>query len=179
MSFWDILIITLGIAQMIVLVWVTYAVLRIKRGPVARFLPRVVSIVKNTAKIGAVGVASVALLDERVQGVKGEVRGIAEGVKYGTRLDLGDSISYKSLLETLATVRSARGMLRGGLAFLNRWRNRKAPPGPAAAQSKRNRRSLADRLGLVPPIARPLGRVLHYVGIARDVHRELRGRGIL
>jgi hypothetical protein len=177
MSVWDIVIIILGVAQIIAVIAVIVAVLKVKNGPLMRFIPPILRIAKNGAKIGGIGVMSVAMLDERAQGLKKEVVGIVDGVQYGTNLDFGDKITYRGILGALTTARTARGMLFGGLAFLQRAR-RKAPPGPAAAQP-RPRRSVADRLGLVPPIARPLGRIYGHAMTARNFYRELKKQGVL
>jgi hypothetical protein len=177
MSVWDVVIIVLGVAQIIAIIVVGVAVQKVKNGPIMRFVPRIMNIAKNGAKIGGIGVMSVAMIDERAQGLKKEAVGIVEGVQYGANLDFGDRITYRGILGALTTARTARGMLLGGLAFLQRGR-RKAPPGPAAAQPK-PRRSLADRLGIVPPIARPLRRIFGHAMTAREFYRELKKQGVL
>jgi hypothetical protein len=176
MSVWDIVIIVLAVAQLIALGAVFYAVLQIKKGPLARFLPRIVSIVKNGGRLSAAGVLSVAMLDERTKALKQEIIGIADGVRRGANLDFGETVTYRSILGAWGSLRTARGLLGGALSLLRR-RQTTNPPGPATANLPR--RSLADRIGLVPPIARPLGRLFGHAMTARDVYRELKGRGLL
>src|SRR5215208_4409421 len=120
MSVWDIVIIVLGVAQIIAIIAVVYVVLRIKNGPIMRAIPPILNMAKNGVRLGGITVASVELLEGRTQSLKAEVAGIAEGIRFGTSLDFGGTVTYRGILGTLGTVRTARGLLRRGLTWLER-----------------------------------------------------------
>jgi hypothetical protein len=184
MSVWDYVIITLGVLQLAVIAWVVIVALRVKDGPIAAILKRLPSFAKNSARLTGAVLATTTMLEERTQSLKGHGFGIFASVQRGVNLDFGDKVTWRSVLAAVASTRSTYASVLGGLALLKQGktflqqRQTKNPPGPAVA-SRPVSRSLADRLGLIPPIAKPLRRVLGYALTGRDVYRELRSRGLL
>jgi hypothetical protein len=182
-SFWDGLVIGVALAQVGVMVWLGYVLYRVKKGPVDDFVVKGGKIVLRANLLGLRGMQLFASNLSRGEGLVKQVKGIAEGVQYGTRTDFGDRISYKSLLASwlslqtsLATAAAAFGLVKGiggrlfgGKTVSPATARRNPPPGPP-------RRSLLDRMGLVAPAMKPLGRLLQYLPLGLEIYREARRR---
>ena len=186
MTIWDVIILTLAAGQLIALIVLGVFLVRLKNGPVLRFVALIRKLMMRGGLLASIGLRVFEANRKEVTSLVTEVAGIAEGVRYGTRMDFGDRISYASLLTTLGSLRSARVFLGNALGFVKRRKKEIAPlPGPLPAKVGKRpvarptpRRSLVDRMGLVPPIARPLGRLWQIGQIALEVRRELQRRGI-
>jgi len=174
LSIWDRLVFGVAAAMFVALLWLAIALLELRNGPIQAILRRSKSLsVVIYRFLGALYRATYDN-DDRVARVTAEVSGIAEGLMSVVRAPEGATIDWRTLAAAWGTVRTGRGMWR---TVTGLWSGRKkgAPPGPVVTP----RRSIADRLGLVPPAARPIGRVLPYARTAVEAYRELRRRGLL
>jgi hypothetical protein len=174
LSLWDWLVFGGAGAMTVALICLAIALLELRNGPIQAILRRSKSfsfvIYRFLGSLYRVTYGN----DERVERVTAEVSGIAEGLTSAVRAPEGATINWRTLAAAWASLRSGRRMVRMATGLVSRRQNG-APPGPVAPP----RRSLADRLGLVPPAARHVGRYLPYVRSAIDTYRELRRRGVL
>lgn len=159
------------------------ALFKLKNGPILRYIQRGMKLAKLGSRIGISGLAVFGRNWMKGEELVEEVKGIAKGVQYGVRTDFGDRITYRSLLASWLSFQTTLGSVAAVLGFLKGLGKKKVvpPPGPQGASNRQvrlPRRSLADRMGLIPPAAKPLGRLFNYGRIAWEVRQELKRRGI-
>lgn len=180
---WNIVIYVVVVLQLIAFTVLGIFLLKLWKGPISRFIRRGVKLARLGTRLGQSSATIFGRNLRKGEEIVQEVKGIAEGVKQGTRTDFGDEISYRSLLALWGSFRNVLGTTMGVLVFLSGLRKKKdvTPPGSTGAPTKPARlprRSLANRMGLVPPIAQPLGRLYNYGRMAWDIRNELKRRGI-
>lgn len=182
-NIWDIIVITVVLLQCAALFWLAYAGLQLWKGPFSRYIRMGLRLTKTGTRIGVNGLTLFGRNWLKGEELVREVKGIAEGIQYGTRTDFGDQISYRSLLAGWLSLQTSLGSALAVLGFLKGLGKKKdvPPPGPQGTPARTPRpprRSLADRMGLIPPAARPLGRLYNYGRMAWEVRNELKRRGI-
>lgn len=184
-SFWDWVITLIALLQLGMFAWLGYALYKMRKGPVNAFITRGSRLALRVNLLAKRGMQIFAGNFARGEELATHVKGIGEGVRYGTRTDFGDRITYRSLLASWASLQTGLGTVSAALGFLRGMGTRINPPKVALAGGSRQRtapppgpvrRSLLDRMGLVPPIAKPLGKVWQYMPLALDFYREFRRR---
>jgi|GEM_PF-6985310 hypothetical protein len=179
-SIWEWLVIGVFVFQILVLVGLFFVLRRVQKGPIADVINHVVPIARRVSRLSIVGWDVYKRHKVHVIRAVPEVKGIIEGVKYGTRTDLGTPITYKSLLFSfwktqvnLLSVRSTTSTLSSMLGGTKNTSTGKSKRKPAP------RRSLIDRMGFVPPIARKLHFVPMAWRIGKQVFHEIKRQGLL
>jgi len=173
---WDILIVLAGIPQLAGLIGVGVVVLRIIKGPVAGM----------TAKIGDLTARGKALADtslnvvnankKHVLAIVADVKGMVEAVRTPD-VTQNLPINYGTLRRSFNTLMSIRRGLKTVQGLTQRKPKGAAALTAATAANKRPpRRSIPDRLGLIPPAAKHLTRALPYIRMALNVRKELNQR---
>jgi hypothetical protein len=160
------------------LVWLVVALLRLKNGPIFGFI-------RQGRKMSGVTWRLLGGLyrltygnDDRVTHLASDVSGIAEGLRSAVKTPAGATINYRTVAAAWGTLRTGRRLLRQASGLLNRRKGAVTAAVPARRHAAPTR-SLADRLGLVPPTAKRLGRALPFARGAVAAYRELRRRGLI
>jgi hypothetical protein len=158
LSGWDIAIIALGILHCVALAYVIIAALMIKTGTVARLIARTKPMIqkgqdiatqgKHLAEVGKMHAPQIAA---HVSAIKGRATiPPPEGL----------TVEYAHLQKALALGK----MAAGGVAGLGLLRGKKSKGGnkntKTSLPKKARKPLLVERLGLIPPIARPIVRAL-------------------
>jgi hypothetical protein len=153
----DVCVVILFLAQLIALIYVTSIVLSIKNGPVFRLRNLVMPLVARGKAMAATLPNLVARLTEQSKALGSRGKSIRSHFHVQDQLP-GQWLSPRSLRQGF----SALTMLRGAMASR------------AATSKKKKGRSIPERLGLVPPIAKHLGPVLRGARTAIRVARGLK-----
>jgi hypothetical protein len=178
-SIWDWWILGATAAVFVTVVLLVVALLRLKNGPINGIINRG----RATASViwrllGALYRATYGN-DDQITRVSSAVRGIADGLGSAVKTPAGATINYRTLAATWGALRTGRGLFRQALGLVNRPKRGATRNVSATGPVVTPRRSLADRLGLVPPAARHVSRVAPFARGAFAAYRELRRRGIL
>jgi hypothetical protein len=176
---WDFLVIAGVVLQLAALGYLVYAILQLKNGAIAKVLQRAAGVANTGSGLAEASLHAVERNQGHVLGTVESVGKIANAVHRDRFALEGFTINYRTLFTTLATLRTVRGYA----GQVNRFVRRKSmppPPGPGKViKAARVRRSIPDRLGLVPPAAKHLGRAMPTVRFLMGVVRELRQRGVI
>ena len=174
---WDILILLAFAAQVAVIAAFVVAVLRVKNGPVARLTVRGGKVAASGSGLAqALLVAFEANRDQALRLID-RGRDLVAILRRRTASPAGMSITYHSLLSALSTART----VRGGLSQVTQLVRRRGPSAVALTSGPPRRVpvGLAERLGLVPPAAKHLGKVIGFARTAWKVRGDLRRRGLM
>jgi hypothetical protein len=169
---WDVLVTVIGVLHIVGIVGVVLAFRRVVNGPVAKTMGRVGEVAEKGRSAAEVTLHALNANRGHVESIVRDVQGIAASVRPPDVV--GElPISYRSLRNNLATL----AMVRQGLRTFRSLGNKTTPPpGPVTAKASRARVSLPERLGLVPPAAKHLVRLLPYLRIMGTVLRQMKGR---
>lgn len=173
-TIWDWVIILLFLAQIGVIVWVVLLALQIKNGPVTTMLGRVRPIMASGKAIAAAGQEEFGQNRTRLMAAVAEVQALIAMLRRDNiaALNAAMPINYQSIRGALATAQ----MVRGGWKQIQRARKKTAnPPGPAKA-ARRQSVTIADRMGLVPPIVRKAAPLIRVAKVALKVRKEMQQR---
>jgi hypothetical protein len=157
LSGWDVVIITLGVFHCVALAYVIIAALMIKNGTVARLTARIKPMIqkgqdlatqgKHLAEVGKTHGPQIAA---HVSAMKGRATiPPPEGL----------TVEYAHLQKALSLWKMAAGGV-AGLGLLRGKNNKKNKSAKIVLPKKAKKPLLVERLGLIPPIARPLVRAL-------------------
>jgi hypothetical protein len=167
---WDVLITVFGVLHIVGVVGVVVAFRRIVKGPVANTAGRLGAVTEKGRAAAEGALNALNANRGHAASIVRDVHGIVTAIRPpAVTRDL--PITYRSLrnnLATLATVRQGLSVLRSAV------KKTSAPPGPAAAQTRKARVSLPERLGLVPPAIRHIVRLLPYLRIAGTILKHLK-----
>lgn len=175
----DIVVVLCGALQLAALVYLVVAIQRVRNGPILQVMLRISAVMDKGRVLAKASNIAVDQGRERTLGLAADVRAITDAVRRDRYASPDYSITYQQIASAFATVRTARRyagqaskLLRDGSA------RRKSPPRPAASPAVRApiRRSIAERLGLIPPAAKHLGRVLPVLRMLLSVRKELMDR---
>ena len=156
LSGWDITIISLGVFHCVALAYVIIAVFLIKNGTVARVIARVKPMANKGQYLATEGKRLSLLGKEHAPQIALHVKAMTNRATLPSPEGL--TIDYADLQKALATLRLASG----GVAGLSLLRRKKLDKTVLAKQKQKKiyKPILAERMGLIPPIARPLVRAL-------------------
>jgi hypothetical protein len=156
---WDVLVIAVFLANILLMAYTVFVALRLKNGPVANVMGRIKPMVAKGRSIAETGKRELGENKDRLHALTAEVKGIAEAVRPGAD---GTAPKTQFNYRTLLTIISVLGAVRRGLGQIQHARKPTTnPPGPPKAKKKTPPR----RLGIVPEVVRLL----------LDVRRGLRG----
>ncbi len=177
---WDVLIILAALAQIGVLVWVVLIALKIKNGPVKAITGHIAPLTERGKTLAETGKREALQNKDRFAGLAAEVKGIVDAVKprgdgAGDALP-GASINWHTIKGAWGTYRTVQRGLKGARMLRRLSAAQTVPPGPKGAPGKANV-SLAERLGLIPPAAKHLGRAWSLISIGLQVRKQLKARG--
>jgi len=178
----DYLIIGLFVLQIAALIGIARVILRIKRGPVDNLIGHTQSLAEHGKSMATAGKSVFEANRERVMAIAADASGLISAVRGGRNANAlaSEPITYAKLRELLTTI----GKIRTGLGVAGALRRGGikaaiAHGRPKPTKSGAPRRSLVDRLGLLPPAARKLAPILRVARTAFGVHRQLRQRGMM
>ena len=173
-TIWDGIVIIFFVAQIALIIWIVLLALQIKNGPVAAMLGRVRPIIASGKAIAAGGQEEFGQNRARVMATVAEAQALIAMLRRDNVANLNAAmpINYQSLRGALATVQ----MVRGGWKQIQRARKKTAnPPGPTKA-AKRQPVTIADRMGLVPPIVKKAAPLIRVAKVALKVRKEMQQR---
>jgi hypothetical protein len=174
---WDWLVVGIAVVTVIALVWLVVVLLQLKNGPVNGFIRRG----RTTSSVVWRLLGGLYRVtygnDDQLTHVQSEIVGIADGLSSAVKTPAGATINYRTLLAAWGALRTGRGVLRQASGLLNR--PKRGANAAMTATAVPPRHSLVDRLGLVPPAAKRVGRALPFARGAFAAYRELRRRGLL
>ncbi len=162
-SGWDIAVILVGILQVVGVVYVARAALKIVNGPVAWGRKRVVPFIDHGKNLPRVGREAWEANREQALALYDEARDTVQAVRETVSppaFAASEPINYRSLGTAWTSLQAARQ----ALGFVRRAGKRKNAPASAP---------FAERIGLIPSARKPLPKL---IGAARFV---LRVRGLL
>jgi hypothetical protein len=179
MNGWDCLILLVFVLQIAAVVAIVIVALRLKRGPVDKALVRVRRLASSGKGLAATGGKLFADNRERVAAIAGNIGEIRASFSpgAGSAAFAAEPMSYARVTSAVATLKAVRKGLKVVKTVRARGVGAAVIGEPKAARTPR--RSMADRLGLIPPAARHLGPILRVARVAWNVRRELRARGVL
>lgn len=174
-SIWDVLVILLFLGQIGAVVYVVLCVLKIKNGPVATVIGHVKPLTTSGKAIIATGKREVEQNKARWLTMAAEAKSLIRVVRKDvTAKPDGMLIDYKTIMSGVAGLK----FLRRGWRQIQVARSKTAnPPGPPSRVGKKPV-SIADRLGLVPPVVKKAGPLLRVVKVLLALRKELANRGI-
>jgi hypothetical protein len=149
LSGWDVVIIVLGVLHCVALAYLIIAALMIKNGTVASLMVRAKSMGEKGQTLATQGKHLAEVGKANGPQIAAHLKAIKERATLPAPEGL--TVEYAHLQKALAYGR----MATGGMAFLKLRKNSK---GKRALPRKKAKLLLVERLGLIPPIARPLVR---------------------
>ncbi|GAB4461388.1 MAG: hypothetical protein OHK0029_26650 [Armatimonadaceae bacterium] len=179
MTVWDGIIIALFVLQLAALGAIGYYGLKIKNGPVSGVIRRIKRLLLSVRSLARSGQTVYVGNAAQVRALWLELQGVWQGVDYATRSDFGRDITYKSLFKLYGTAQATRLMAANALGFVfKKTKQSSVPQKQAAGKRTAPRRSLADRMGLVPPVAKHFGKFYAIGRTALLTYRQLKQQGL-
>jgi hypothetical protein len=157
----DVVVILLALGQVGLMIYVAMILLRIKKGPVARLLRMVQRNVKSGTRLAQSGKKAGLASLPHVMGIRASLSLLPRSFRAVKFTDA--PITYGSVRKPLAL---------WGTLKASRAASKAVAKGDAKAKAVRSR-SLAERMGLIPPIWLRIAPLLGYAGTALAVFRQV------
>jgi hypothetical protein len=162
LSGWDVVIIALGVFHCVALAYVIIAALMIKNGTVARLIARTKPMIAKGQDLATQGKHLAMVGKEHGPQIAAHLTAIKGRATIPPPTGL--TIEYAHLQKALSVWKMAAGGLAGlGLLTSKKAKQAKKFKGNAPSPIVRKKQAkplLVERLGLIPPIARPLMRAM-------------------
>jgi hypothetical protein len=178
MSIWDwVIIVGVGL-QFLLLALLAFAVLKIKNGPMAALRRRITALENRGRTLVTLGQQIYEKNRPHIETILSELAATGDTLHRGAE-------AYDAVTKEPRALLAQWGQLQRGLNILNQGKTllrRGAAKTATAAVSRPTsvpRRSLAHRLGLVPPIVQKMERLFPYIGHTVTVYRTLKQNKVL
>ncbi|MDX1932284.1 MAG: hypothetical protein SFU56_06740 [Capsulimonadales bacterium] len=179
-SFWDWLVLVGGIGQIAGLIAVAVALLKLKNGPVRELLRKVRGFVRKGEELVSTFDRTYQRSLPRLVGMGDHLTATGNSVREAGNAFQSVTAEGRALLIRWAELRTVLETLRTGARMLRRARPRNDSADSGKTSGKRaSRASIADRMGLVPPIVGKLSRFSPALRYGLAVYRELKQRGLI